>query len=47
MHGQYRAPGGKLVAAYVEVADGGLARVRISGTSSSNPTMRWHASTPR
>ena len=31
MHGQFRVPGGKLVAADVEVADGRLARVRISG----------------
>ena len=31
MHGEYRAPGGQLVAADVEVADGRLARVTISG----------------
>ena len=31
MHGEYRAPGGQLVAADVEVADGRLARATISG----------------
>ena len=31
MHGEYRPPGGKLVAADVEVAGGRLARVRVSG----------------
>src|SRR5690625_6473044 len=31
MHGEYKVPGGKLVMADVEVADGQLARVSISG----------------
>ncbi|WP_026152361.1 lipoyl protein ligase domain-containing protein [Actinopolyspora halophila] len=31
MHGEYKVPDGKLVAADVEVADGRLSRVRISG----------------
>ena len=31
MHGEYKAPGGKLVAADVEVTDGRLARVKVSG----------------
>jgi len=31
MHGEYKAPGGKLAAADVEVADGRLADVHISG----------------
>ena len=31
MHGEYRPPGGKLVGADVEVADGRLAGVQISG----------------
>ncbi len=31
MHGEYKAPGGKLVAADVEVASGRLARVQVSG----------------
>jgi len=31
MHGEYKPPGGKLVAADVEMADGQLARVQISG----------------
>jgi lipoate---protein ligase len=31
MHGEYKPPGGKLVAADVEVADGRMARVQISG----------------
>ena len=31
MHGEYKVPGGKLVVADVEVADGRLAEVRISG----------------
>jgi len=31
MHGEYKPPGGKLVAADVEVADGRLARVQVSG----------------
>ncbi len=31
MHGEYKVPGGKLVVADVEVRDGRLADVRISG----------------
>ena len=31
MHGEYKPPGGKLVAADVEVAGGRMARVQISG----------------
>ena len=31
MHGEYKMPGGKLVAADFEVRDGKLTRVRISG----------------
>ncbi len=31
MHGEYKPPGGKLVAADVEVAGGRLASVRVSG----------------
>ena len=31
MHGEYKVPGGKLVVADLEVADGRLANVRISG----------------
>lgn len=37
MHGEYKAPGGKLVAADVEVARGRLAEVRISGDFSLEP----------
>ncbi|WP_144641368.1 biotin--protein ligase [Bordetella genomosp. 13] len=31
MHGEYKVPGGKLVVADVDVVDGRLAHVRISG----------------
>jgi len=31
MHGEYKPPGGKVVAADVEVADGRLGRVQVSG----------------
>ncbi|HET7266686.1 MAG TPA: biotin--protein ligase [Oleiagrimonas sp.] len=31
MHGEYKMPGGKLIVADVEIADGGLAAVQISG----------------
>lgn len=31
MHGEYKVPGGKLVVADLDIEDGRLARVRISG----------------
>lgn len=31
MHGEYKMPGGKLIVADIEVADGHLAKVQISG----------------
>ena len=46
MHGEYKPPGGKLVAADVEVAGGRLAGSRSAETSSSSPTTPSIASTP-
>ena len=44
MHGEYKVPGGKLVVADVEVRDGRLADVRISGDFSWSRLRRWKRS---
>ena len=45
MHGEYKVPGGKLVVADLNVTDGCLADVCISGDFSWSPIPRWMQST--
>ena len=47
MHGEYKPPGGKLVAADVEVTGGHLARVQVSGDSAPQPPARSNGSAPQ
>ena len=47
MHGEYKPPGGELVAADVEVAGGRLARVRVSDDFFPGPVACSSGSAPR
>ena len=43
MHGEYKMPGGKLVVVDLEVRDGRLARVQVSGDFFLEPDSALHA----